>query len=147
VKHFLGVYLETGKQYEIYWFVWDRDGLRSIQDWEPVLPVYRKYGTPAYCAVRPHFRWNEVPFDDLELSDDGCVIVLFAGSHHGPVLKTKNEIRYFEQQLKKAVEIKAPHNRISREKVPKEARNPPLPILRFSLVDVDKKIEELIQSL
>jgi hypothetical protein len=74
-------------------------------------------------------------------------MVLFAGSHHGPVLKTKNEIRYFEQQLKKAVEIKAPHNRISREKVPKEARNPPLPILRFSLVDVDKKIEELIQSL
>ena len=147
VEHFLGVYLETGKQYEIYWFVWDRDGLRSIQDWEPVLLVYREDGTPAYCAVRPHFSWDEVPFDDLELSNDGCVMVLFAGSHHGPVLKTKNEIRYFEQQLRKAVEIKAPHNRISREKVPKEARNPPLPILRFSLVDVDKKIEELIQSL
>ncbi len=146
VKHFLGVYLETGKQYEIYWFVWDRDGLRSIQDWEPVLLVYREDGTAAYCAVRPHFSWDEVPFDDLELSD-GCVIVLFAGSHHGPVLKTKNKIRYFEQQLKKSVEIKVPHIRILREEVPEEARNPPLPILRFSFVDVDEKIEELIQSL
>jgi hypothetical protein len=63
------------------------------------------------------------------------------------VLKTKNEIRYFEQQLRKAVEIKASNIRISRVEVPKEARNPLLPILRFSFVDVDEKIEELIQSL
>jgi hypothetical protein len=92
---FLGVKVEQHERYDIFWFIWDKDGIvpkRFIpQDWEPVI-LYWKSDKLARVTVRYHYEWTDYSAPDFEQPHFSLPLrVIFTGSNHGAIVRKEND--------------------------------------------------------
>lgn len=110
--------MESGDQYQVYWFVWSRDGIFCWEDWEPVLLIYYSEGKLGACLVRRAFRWEFYDAEEDLVVHDETIEVIFADRQHHPVLLTWNGEKYFRKLRERHVPIEARPELISPSEVP-----------------------------
>lgn len=95
IQDFKGANYERHGNYDIAWFVWEKDGLVPESfipdDWEPLILFYGKDGI-VKVTVRLHYEWRDY-YSDPGLGEQFTLPlqVIFEGINHGPRVKTKGD--------------------------------------------------------
>jgi hypothetical protein len=120
---------EQHQNYDIAWFVWDRDGSMPEtvieDDWEPLILFWR--GSELIkVTVRRHYFWRDY-FADPNLGDAFSMPlqVIFEGTHHGPRVRPLEGAASFDESAGDKDyygELHHDYQSIKREKVPEYAQ-------------------------
>lgn len=95
-KTLIDVKLEAYDNFDIFWFHWPRDGWFFVEDYEPVILVYKSDNTLCYLITRRHWGYQFYSLDELSVP----VEVLFDGSFHPPYPKLKQGDDFEEKKRK-----------------------------------------------
>lgn len=134
---------EEQKNYDIAWFIWDRDGSfpKAIipLDWEPLI-LFWKEEKLAMVTARPHFRWKDYPTIGNEASRFTLPLtVVFEGTHHGAKVRNKSD-ESFDQRLDEKYEL-LDYNfeAILPKDVPSYASRPTIPLSPIRMEEIHSR--------
>ncbi|MGH2637867.1 MAG: hypothetical protein ACRDF4_01045 [Rhabdochlamydiaceae bacterium] len=102
--HFMGARFEQSLQrskfeYDIIWFVWDRDGIFRRDDWEPLI-LFWKDTELIQVTARPHFEWQSYYAQGYgEPNFVYPLKVAFITTYHAAVLETTQGNDGFEETI------------------------------------------------
>ena len=117
--------VEQHERYDIFWFVWDKDGIiptRIIpEDWEPLI-LYWRGNNLARATVRLHYEWTDYSSHNLDEPHFSLPLkVIFAGSHHGALVRKDND-PLFDILVQSHKRLEFDYQAIREEDVPPYAR-------------------------
>ena len=92
---FIGVRVEQHERYDIFWFVWEKDGIipkRIIpEDWEPLI-LYWRGNNLVRVTVRLHYEWTDYSSPSLDEPHFSLPLkVIFTGSNHGALVRKEDD--------------------------------------------------------
>lgn len=122
---FFGARVEQHERYDIFWFVWDRDGIipKSIipEDWEPII-LYWHGNDLVRVTVRLHYEWIDYSSPNLDEPHFSLPVeVIFTGSNHGPWVRKKDDT-IFDTSVQSYIELEPDYQSIKEDDVPAFAR-------------------------
>lgn len=145
---FKGAYFETYHDYDVLWFVWDKDGIIPesiiVDDWEPIV-LHWEDGDLIGVSVRRHYRWKDYCAEHLGLKDRSSfsepLEVIFLGSNHGAYVRTPGDDE-FEAEKAKHARLSFQLRDISKSEVLSYARKPHIGVREHILLSLGKDVYE-----
>ncbi len=144
----LEVLYEQHENFHILWFHFPKDGWLPIEDYEPIIFIYKN--DKLQCLItRRHWGYQTYNIDDLVEPLE----VLFDGSFHPPFPRTKDKYERFEEKIRNCEELdnyeisKIDANNIS-EKFRTGKEHPSLAIRFFRLAkDPIEQAKEILSNI
>lgn len=122
---FFGVRVERHERYDIFWFIWDKDGIvpKSIipEDWEPAILFWHRKKL-ARVTVRLHYEWIDYSSPTLDEPHFSLPLrIIFTGSNHGPLVR-KVDDQIFDILVSSHKRLEFEYRTIREDEVPSYAR-------------------------